>query len=304
VGSDEGLVQLARQFQAFLVRVTRHPIMAHSQSLKFFLEETQEEYRERRKADEAKSTSSSSSLFSASTSTSSSKDASLQKLLVELQDFERILKQLQDHAQKLKTKHKEFSSEFEKWSKDLGRMASTQSIRSPVSNFQMDNKILNRFSKFTLSMTATAKNIEIQANTDEAILYERVKDWVRYTKAAQQLVHRYGESTDKYNLAQSDLTKKKSILDQYLSKTRGGQSASDTVKLQKAQGEMITAQEEYERAREIYDKTQAEFWNEMSRFDRFKSLEVNHWMEYYSQCQMKELSSSFKTWSTFVKENI
>jgi len=65
---------------------------------------------------------------------------------------------------------------------------------------------------------------------------------------------------------------------------------------------MIAAQEELERAREINDKTQAEFWNEMNRFDRFKSLEVNHWMEYYSQCQMKELSSSFKTWSTFVKE--
>jgi len=88
-----------------------------------------------------------------------------------------------------------------------------------------------------------------------------------------------------------------------LSKTRGGQSANDTVKLQKAQADTIAAQEELERAREICDKTQSEFWNEMSRFDRFKSLEINHWMEFYSQCQMKELSTSFKTWSNFVKEN-
>jgi len=203
VGSDEGLVQLARQFQAFLVRVTRHPTLARSQSLKLFLEESIEEYRDRRKADEAKT---SSSLFA--TSTSTPKDPTLQKLLVELQDFERILRQLQDHAQKVKTKHKELSSEFDKWVKELSRVGSTQSMKSPTSNFQIDNRILNRFSKFTNSMTATAKNIEVQANTDEAILYERVKDWVRYTKAAQQLVHRYGESTEKYQLAQNELTKK------------------------------------------------------------------------------------------------
>jgi len=100
-----------------------------------------------------------------------------------------------------------------------------------------------------------------------------------------------------------NLLKKKNILDQFLNKTKGGQSASDTVKLQKVQSDMIAAQEEFERAREIYEKTQSEFWNEMNRFDRFKSIEINHWMEYYSQCQMKELSTSFKTWSTFVKEN-
>jgi len=152
-------------------------------------------------------------------------------------------------------------------------------------------------------MTATAKNIQIQANTDEAILYERVKDWVRYTKAAQQLVDRYTQSGEKLNDAQLEISKKKQNLDQFINKTRGGQSAADGAKFQKAQADMIVAQEELERAREISDKSQSEFWNEITKFDRYKMQEINHWMEYYSQAQMKELSAGFKIWSTFVKEN-
>jgi len=104
-------------------------------------------------------------------------------------------------------------------------------------------------------------------------------------------------------LHKSKCQKKKSNLYLFLNKTRGGQSAADTVKLQKAQTEMITAQEDFERTREIHEKTQSEFWNEINKFDRCKTLEINHWMEYYSQAQMRELSTSFKIWSHFVKEN-
>jgi len=72
-----------------------------------------------------------------------------------------------------------------------------------------ERAILNKFGKFVNAMLSTSKNIEVQANTDEAVLHERVKDWVRYTKAAQQLVERHGESADKLNAAQIEMSKKK-----------------------------------------------------------------------------------------------
>jgi len=224
----------------------------------------------------------------------------MQKLITELQDFERILRQLQEYAHTIKTTHKELTTGYDKWTKELSKLSNTQNLRSPISNFQSDPKFIPKLVRFTNASIAVAKNMEVQSNTYEAIFYERVKEWVRYTKAATQLVERQGEITEKYNQAQNDLNAKKIKLDQQVGKTKAGQSSADLTKIQKIQAE---AQEELEKTREFYEKMKTEFWPEMNRFDRFKSLEISHWMEYYSQIQLKELSTTFKIWSSFVKEN-
>jgi len=56
ISSDEGLQVIAHQYQAFLARVTRHPTMAKSEPLRQFLEDTYEDYREKRNQMKLKTT--------------------------------------------------------------------------------------------------------------------------------------------------------------------------------------------------------------------------------------------------------
>jgi uncharacterized coiled-coil DUF342 family protein len=303
IGSDEGLLVLAHQYQAFLLRVTRHPVLAKSEELRLFLEESAEEYRERRKADEALKSSSNSTLqFFSSSAAPPPKDPQIQKLVSELQEFERILKAMLDYAQRLKTKYKEVSSDYEKFSKEIARLASNPSLKTPVSGYQIDNKFLSKLNRFAISVNTTAKLTTSLALSSETILYERIKEWLRYNKAALQLIDRYTETSDKYNTSVTELNKKKALLDQLLTRNRTGVSQSDTDKLHKFQTEVIAAQTEVERLRDISNKTQNEFWNEINSFDRYKMMEMSHWMDYFSQQQLKDLTLQTKTWSTFTTQ--
>jgi len=204
-----------------------------------------------------------------------------------------------EYTQRLKLKYKELSSDYDKFSKELAKLLSNTSVKNPVSQFQTDNKFISKLSRFAFSISGNAKLTSSLALSTETILHERIKEWVRYTKAAQQFIDRYAEASDKYNQSITELNKKKAILDQIYSKNKSGQSGSDNDKIQKIQLEVINAQTDMERLKEIQGKTHSEFWNEIASFDRYKMLEISHWMDYYSQQHFKELSAITKTWSVF-----
>jgi len=191
------------------------------------------------------------------------------------------------------------SSDYDKFSKEIGKLSTHPSLKTPVSGFQVDNKFLSKLNRFAGSMNTNAKLTSSLALSTETILYERIKEWLRYTKAALQLIDRYSETSDKYNQSVSDLNKKKALLDSMFTKNRSGQSATDTDKLQKFQTEVINAQTEVERLKDITNKTQTEFWNEIASFDRYKMLEISHWMDYFSQQLLKDLTLQTKTWTLF-----
>jgi len=174
-------------------------------------------------------------------------------------------------------------------------------LSAPVSKFkEHDPTVLDHVKRFGEVFSQSSKSLSAQATTDEDLLYERVRDWIRYTKAANEYIDRYLLAEASTQEATNNLAAKKSRMDQIQSKNSSSGSSADFSKSREVQDEYVFALQAAEKATSIFDKFKSSLWSELSRFDRYKLLELRHWIDYYSQAQMKELGVLYQLWGSYV----
>eukprot|EP01125_Pyxidicula_operculata_P017374 TRINITY_DN6081_c0_g1_i1.p1 TRINITY_DN6081_c0_g1~~TRINITY_DN6081_c0_g1_i1.p1 ORF type:complete len:932 (-),score=237.93 TRINITY_DN6081_c0_g1_i1:137-2932(-) len=308
---ESELVYVSSEYQTYLSRVTRHPVLAHSEIMKHFLLENDAEFKERRKRFESENQKTNNkgksgwnflatNSSTTSSNSASSRDPNITKLKLELKDLETQLKETQHAAHELQKKSKELVPLDTNWAQLISSFTtrSTESLgRHGGKDFS--SKMISFSQSFGKSAFHHKKAVSAAQNS-EYLQYEMIKELRRYIKAALGYIDRYDEIFERHYTCSQENKKQKQIYEDFIKSQSVGISGNESNKMNEILANLNSSQQELDNARVMYDKAQAEFWNEIKRFYRYKTCELNHWIKYFSQSKVKELNDQLSMWKEYI----
>eukprot|EP01122_Echinamoeba_exundans_P012515 TRINITY_DN5245_c0_g1_i1.p2 TRINITY_DN5245_c0_g1~~TRINITY_DN5245_c0_g1_i1.p2 ORF type:complete len:501 (-),score=118.07 TRINITY_DN5245_c0_g1_i1:1558-3030(-) len=273
----------ARHLQRFINRLGAHPVLAKSAPLIAFLQKEDKEWRDIMNAldNEEKdilARTPKRGWFGSAAPAEFSKEEgaavqSLRAFALEAKELEAVFRGLTAYAKTVIAKRGEVQTTMTTIGKDFDKISASKGIVAPQSMIT-NTQLTNCLSALMTTWTQMVGGEEKIAEADTDGLYECLKEWAYYAKAAQEWVTRYEGIREQHALSVNALKK----------------SAEDTALAQRVV--------ETDKIIDLIIHTSPE---EIKRFDEFRIKEIIHWTRYYAKVQIDAHKQAIEVWEKYLK---